>query len=156
AWTQIELSTSDEQAVEFVLAFADSDGVRLDREDVRLARAVAIADFTAATGQWLDVTAADDSQRRLVLVGAPVGDAATAQGWVSLGGHVVEAMIALRLKAARFNSHDETILADVLLGALLHSFRYNTNQALSDPAIHPARLLVSPAAKRACGYALRI
>jgi leucyl aminopeptidase len=158
-WTQIEIAASDEPAAEFALAFAGGDGVRLTSEDARLAGIVARTGFTAAPGRWLDIQPTSDDQPRMILLGAPAGQGETAHDWASLGGTIIEAMAALRIDVVRLAGAaalDADRLGDLLLGALLHSFRYDTGRKTAETAFQPRRLLVSPEAEGARDRALQV
>lgn len=159
AWTQIDIHSSDDPVAEFVLAFESEDGLKLEQHDARLVRAIGCAGFSAKPGQWLDVAPASEKDTRVIIMGAPAGKAAASHDWASLGGNLVEAMSALRLETARLR-HSETLksdarLSDVLLGVLLHGFRYDNGRSLPDPAPWPKRLLISPGSELARDRAMQ-
>lgn len=154
-WTQIDILSSDEEAAEFILAFFEGDSARPGLDDTRLASAADRAGFTAKPGQWLDIAPASGDQPRTILLGAPAGADATAHAWASLGGSLVEAMTALRLETARLR-RTEPVDENLLLGALLHSFRYDTRRKLADPAPRPRRLFISPDSEPARDKALQV
>jgi len=103
------------------------------------------ASFDPKPGHWLDILGTDEADR-LILIG--LAKTETAGRWRSVGGHVVEAMKALRLETARLPQAAELALADdyaeLLEGIFLHSFRLEQGRGKPIPGLLSGTLLVAP------------
>lgn len=112
----------------------------------RVDAAVRAAQFDARPGRWLDVLGSDAADR-LIIVG--VAEAKVAGRWRSAGGHIVEAMAALNLAAARLPAASVMGLGDefgdVLEGILLHSFRLEQGRSNAILGLLVGKLTIAPA-----------
>lgn len=156
AWTQIDIRCSPDTAPEFVPAYADPGGVQIDGDD-RLTAIAKQSGFSAKPGEWLDVVATDAKAARTILIGAP-GERASDHAWASFGGHIIDAMKALRLSTGRLRT-TASISAEtferICLGAYLHSFYYENGRKTGATSARPSQLLVAPDREEAGAKAAR-
>jgi leucyl aminopeptidase len=148
SWTQLHVgaSTADTSA-ELVLAFkdeVDQSGIRPHSDRVIAIRKM--TGFAADAGRWLDAVGDEANQKRLLIMGADSLRSADPHRWAALGGHLFDAMTALRLESIRMPRAEdlggEAVLEDILLGALLHSYRLEQGRALPRPGYQPQDIVV--------------
>lgn len=141
SWTSIEIRTGAD-AVPLVI-FADGETLHApDDVHARAAPVVAAAGFEAKPGRWLDLVNDGDPANRILVVALGKDDR-----WRSAGGHLVDALRALRIAAARLPAaSDPGIgdgLADLLEGALLHGFRLDQGRRDPVPGQFDTALLIA-------------
>ena len=155
-WHQLSLAASTAAAdADVALVFEDE----LETLPPRLALACTRAAFAAGRGTWLDVAPATAEAPRVLVLGGGKRDELGAHGWAALGGHLHDAMVALRLASAHLPARTAPHAAplhDLLLGALLHSFRLEQGRALARPGFHPDRLVLDPAHAAIAAQARRV
>ncbi|WP_447752465.1 leucyl aminopeptidase family protein [Sphingopyxis fribergensis] len=130
SWSSVEIKAVPDAAP--IVVFADGDAIYApDTHRGRIASAIEATGFDAKAGRWLDLVGKDSD--RIVVVAAGAKD--SADRWRSAGGHLVDAIRALALKAVRLPAASDLdigdVLADILEGALLHGFRLD--QGRRDP-----------------------
>ena len=124
SWSSFEIDTGGGGEAAPTLVFAAGETLFApDALRDRAAAKIGLAGFDAKPGRWLDLIGERDERIVIVAVGAEDG----VDRWRSAGGHIVEALRGLQLKAARLPSAAELgigdALADLVEGVLLHSFR---------------------------------
>jgi leucyl aminopeptidase len=139
-WTSIDIKPGTEAAPTLVFAAGETlhaPGALRDR----VAALVAAAGFEAKPGRWLDLVGED----RVVVVA--LGSEDNPDRWRSAGGHVVEAIRSLQLKAARLPAASDLgvgdALADLLEGVLLHGFRLDQGRRDPVPGQFASTLLIA-------------
>lgn len=102
----------------------------------------------AKAGRWLDIPPAAARGERTLLLGAGTSEPNDLEHWAASGGNLLDAMTALRLGTVRLPQADAfggaRALEAMLLGVLLHSFRYATGRKTADPEFQPERLVIDP------------
>ncbi|HWV59585.1 MAG TPA: M17 family peptidase N-terminal domain-containing protein, partial [Sphingopyxis sp.] len=131
SWSSVEIKAVTDEAP--TVAFSDADVIFApDALRSRVASAVEATGFDAKPGRWLDLIG--EGGDRIVVVA--VGAKDSADRWRNAGGHLVDAIRALTLKALRLPAASDLgigdALADIIEGALLHGFRLD--QGRRDPA----------------------
>jgi leucyl aminopeptidase len=160
-WTQIEIvETPSGAAADVVFAFTEPNGGYSVSEDVgRLSDTLDSTGFEAKPGRWLDVLPATPQGKRILVLGGERGEVGDVERWIGLGGHLIDAMTALRLKSVQLPPSQVLggceALEALLLGCLLHSFRFATGRKTTDPNFLPEQLLVAPADLASIGAAQR-
>ena len=150
AWTQIEIAENGPADATVVLAFVEGSGAtRFSADPDCLAALAQSARFEAKAGRWLDVLPAAARGERTLLLGVGTSERNELEHWAGLGGNLLDAMNALRLSAVRLPQAGAfggaRALEAMLLGVLLHGFRYATGRKTADPEFRPERLVIDPA-----------
>lgn len=142
SWTSIEIATGAETVPTLVFA----SGETLFAPDALRDRATSLvgsAGFDAKPGRWLDLVG--EAGERLIVIGV-AGDG-DVDRWRSAGGHVVDAIRALQLKAARLPAAAELgigdALADLVEGVLLHGYRLDQGRRDPVPGQFASTLLIA-------------
>ena len=132
SWSSVEIKAVPDAAP--IVVFTDGDAIHApDLLRDRVASAVKATGFDAKPGRWLDLVGEGEKGNRVVVVA--VGAKDSADLWRNAGGHLVDAIRALALKAVRLPAAAELgvgdAFVDILEGALLHGFRLD--QGRRDP-----------------------
>ena len=150
-WSQLRVATSPANAAA-VLALAYSDTGIVDKQSPgidRLLAACEVADFSAERGLWLDVIGNLPGPQRSLVLGLGTSQPGEPCRWIAVGGSLVDAMQALRLPSVQLPSAagigSEERLEQLVLGALLHSFRSEHRRARSKADVEPLALVIDAA-----------
>jgi leucyl aminopeptidase len=142
SWTSIEITTGADAAPTVIFADGKTLFAPAALRD-RIALLVGSAGFDAKPGRWLDLIGEAGERLIVVAVGAEAG----VDRWRSAGGHVVDAIRALQLKAARLPAAAELGIgdasADLLEGVLLHGFRLDQGRRDPVPGQFASTLLIA-------------
>lgn len=147
-WSQLRVVTSSAKPAA-LLALAYSDTGIADKQCPgidRLLAACEVSGFSAECGRWLDVIGDLPGPQRSLVLGVGTSQLAEPCRWIAVGGFLVDAMQALRLPsvqlpgAASIGSHER--LEQLLLGALLHSFRPEHRRARPKVEFEPLALVI--------------
>jgi leucyl aminopeptidase len=135
SWSQLRVVTSPANPTA-VLTLAYSDTGIVDKHSPgvhRLTAACAVSGFGAELGGWLDVIGDLPGPQRSLILGLGTSQAADPRRWITVGGFLFDAMLALRLSSVQLPSAasmgSEERLEHLMLGALLHSFRAGHRRA---------------------------
>jgi leucyl aminopeptidase len=132
SWTSIDIKPGNRPIPTFLLAIERHVYAPAERQPA-IAAAIEATGFEAKPGRWLDLIGSGAPGERVILIG--VDGRADADRWRNAGGHLVEAMRALRLPAARLPASADLCLdtefPSLLEGVLLHGFRLD--QGRRDP-----------------------
>lgn len=144
SWTSIEISTGDDAVP--TLVFVSGDKIHApDAVRDRVASVLAATGFDAKPGRWLDLVGTGDAGQRLIVLGLSGEDAP--DRWRTAGGHVVDAIRALNLPAARLPTASDLGLGDdlssLLEGVLLIGFRLDQGRRDPIPGQSAAKLLIA-------------
>lgn len=144
SWKTIHIETGGAADATLVLLTEKDRDARVKTSvDDSLARAIEVSGFEAREGRWLDLVRPAEGDRLLLLgLGAP--DEGRDRYFVA-GGHVIDAMRALRLKRLRLPEAADPHVEALVKGALLHSYRLDEGRKHAAPAFHPEALIVSEA-----------
>jgi leucyl aminopeptidase len=147
-WSQLRVITSPANSAA-VLALAYSDTGIADRQspDIdRLLAACEVSDFSAESGRWLDVIGNLPGSQRSLVLGLGKSQREEPCRWIAVGGFLVDAMQALRLPSVQLPSAasigSEERLEQLVLGALLHSFRPEHRRARPKADFEPLALVI--------------
>ena len=150
-WSQLRVATSPANAAA-VLALAYLDTGIVDKQSPgidRLLAACEVADFSAERGLWLDVIGNLPGPQRSLVLGLGTSQPGEPCRWIAVGGSLVDAMQALRLPSVQLPSAagigSEERLEQLVLGALLHSFRSEHRRARSKADVEPLALVIDAA-----------
>ena len=147
-WSQSRVATSPAKPAA-ALALAYSDTGIADKQSPgidRLLTACEVSGFSAERGHWLDVIGDLPGPQRSLVLGLGTSQPETPCRWIAAGGFLVDAMQALRLPSVQLPTaasigNDER-LEQLLLGALLHSFRPEHKRARSKADCEPPVLVI--------------
>jgi leucyl aminopeptidase len=154
AWHSFEIAADDQPAATIILL---GEGASIaDASRARVEAATRSAAFEPKPGRWLDVLGPESADRLIFIA---LADGKAPGRWRSAGGHIVEAIRALGLKAARLpvaaELESEDAFAQLLEGVLLHSFRLEQERSLPIPGLFAGRLLIAPTDTRLLDQARR-
>lgn len=158
-WSQLALQdATDSSATELAIIF-EEDLAAAGTCDARLRDACTQANFVAKTGTWLDIVSASDDAPRVLVLGGGRRESGETHRWVALGGHLHDAMAALRLASVRLPaapSKEPDEIESLILGALLHSYRREQQRSLPQPGFVPRRLLLDASWDASASRAKRV
>jgi leucyl aminopeptidase len=141
SWTTIAVTPHASAASSLVLAHGTGVALTVGPgTNPALADALRAIDWSAKPGRWLDWIS--DGARALVL---GRDDSLDTLGWLSLGGHLVEAMSALHIAEVclpRAAEIGKEALEMLVTGAALHGFRLDQGRQIPPPGAVPLRLAI--------------
>jgi leucyl aminopeptidase len=150
SWNQLQTAISLEGPPAAIL-LADTDAGLVEAHDADmqgLQAACANAGFVAEPGRWLDVIGTRPEQGRSVVLGAGTAGSNDNFHWITVGGHLFDALKSLRIRSARLPSATEIgngrRLEHLILGAMLHSFRLHQGRAQPKSDFQPLSLVIDP------------
>jgi len=147
-WSQLRVLTSPANPAA-VLALAYSDTGIADKQSPgidRLLAAYEVSSFSAECGRWLDVIGDLQGPQRSLVLGVGTSRPGEPYRWIAVGGFLFDAMQALRLPSIQLPSAasigSEERLGQIVLGALLHSFRPEHRRARPKADFEPLTLVI--------------
>ena len=144
SWSSVEIKAATDAAP--IAVFTDGEAIYApDILRDRVASAVKATGFDAKAGRWLDLIGEGENGDRIVVVA--VGAKDSADLWRNAGGHLVDAIRALALQAARLPDAAKLgvgdAFADILEGVLLHGFRLDQGRCDPVPGQVAATLFIA-------------
>lgn len=144
-WTSTQIVA--ENAISPLILFAmmgEEELIGPPDHRARAAAAIRSSGFEPAGGRWLDLVGEAGAARLLIIgSGTPPGSEGR---WLAAGGYVVDALRALRLKAARVPASGEFdepgSFETMLTGAVLHGYRLAQGRRDGHSKFTPERLVV--------------
>jgi leucyl aminopeptidase len=143
SWTSFGIATGDDAAATLIFA-TDTEVHAPAALRERVEAVIKASGFAPKAGRWLDLVGNGEAGERVVVIGLGGEDAL--DRWRNAGGHVVEAMRALALPAARLPAVSDLGIGDglgsVIEGVLLHGFRIDQGRRDPIPGLLAHTLLV--------------